>query len=252
VGVEFRRYLIPRPNSFRPCPDAALRLVGALRDEGWLLGAEDPALARLPFAQSRLYETAEEAGYFALAVGSLAAFTAPLPELFDQYADQDLMVVWPVESLGKSGLRYPLEPLAFLGLREADDCYYELQFRFGRDFIYDAWESIDPFDPPPSCPLGHPLEYEPSSSHDPFFSSRIAANCPSCGAPFDTTQRIAQGRDQFTGAPMQVPGGATYRFAIVVDCGKCFGRREHSFHPRLKALVEATLGTETYEISEIY
>jgi hypothetical protein len=158
MGVEYRCYLIPRPNTFRPSPDATLALVAALRDEGWILGPDHPALRQLPFKQSRLYKPAQGHGYFARTVGtSLGSFTAPLPDLFNDYAGQDLMVVWPVESLSASGLRYPLEPLPFDDPAEAANCYYEVQFHFSRDFIYRTSEIIDPFKPEPTCRCGDSL-----------------------------------------------------------------------------------------------
>jgi hypothetical protein len=252
VGVEYRCYLIPRPNTFRPRPDAALSLVTALRDDGWLPGPEHPALAKLPFQQSRLYTPARERGYFARTVGSRDSFTAPLHELFDDFADRDLMVVWPVESLGTSGLCYPLEPLPFDDPVDAADCYYEAQFHFGRDFIYHMSEVIAPFDPSPTCPRGHPLECEPESDEDPFYSARLAMRCPQCGAAFDPTRLVANGQNGWTGAAMPVQGGAAYRFAVVIDCGKFFGQRQHRFHPRLKSLVERTLEIETYEVEDFY
>jgi hypothetical protein len=252
VGVEYRCYLIPRPNTFRPRPDAALALITALRHEGWLLGADSPALAQLPFEQSRIYKPAQEHGYFALAIGTRDSFTAPLSELFDNYADRDLMVVWPVESLGTSGLRYPLEPLPFDDPADAAHCYYEVQFHFGRDFIYHTSEVIDPFDPSPRCPCGHTLECEPESVEDPFYSSRLAARCPQCCVAFDPTQLVATGRDGWTGTTMRVQGGTTYRFAVVIDCGKHFGGRQHRLHPGLKSLVERILAVETYEVADFY
>ncbi len=182
MGVEYRCYLIPRPNTFRPPPDAALALVAALRDDGWLLSPGHPALAELPFSQSSLYTPAQGHGYFARRVGSRSSFTAPLADLFENFADRDLMVVWPVESLGASGLRYPLEPLPFDDPADADDCYYEVQFHFGHNFIYHTSEIVDPFEPPPTCPCGHAVECEPESAADPFYATRLAARCPQCGS----------------------------------------------------------------------
>ena len=252
MGVEYRCYLIPRPNTFRPRPDAALALVAALRGDGWLLGHERTASAKLPFAQSRLYKPAQGQGYFALTLGSRDSFTSPLPELFSDYANRDLMVVWPVESLGTSGLRYPLEPLPFDDPADAADCYYEVQFHFGRDFIYHMSEVIDPFDPSPTCRCGHTLECEPESEEDPFYSARLSERCPQCGLAFDPTQLVAAGRDGWTGTATRIQGGATYRFAVVIDCGKFFGQRQLCIHPRLKSIVERTLDIETYEVADFY
>jgi hypothetical protein len=248
MGVEYRCYLIPRPNTFRPSPDAALALVAALSDDGWVLGPHHPALAQLPFAQSVLYKPAKEHGYFARTVGSRESFAAPLPDLLDNFADRDLMVVWPVESLLASGLHYPLEPLPFDDPADAADCYYQVQFHFGHDFIYHMSEVIDPFEPPPTCLCGHALEYQPESP-DPFYTTRLAARCPRCGSAFGPTQLVATGRDGWTGAPQRIQGGAAYRFALVIDCGKFFGRR-HRIHRRLKNLVEQVLGIQTYEVPD--
>jgi hypothetical protein len=61
---------------------------------------------------------------------------------------------------------------------------------------------------------------------------------------------LATGWDGWTGAAQPIPRGATYRFALVIDCGKCFGRRRLRMHRRLKALVERTLDTQTYEVPD--
>jgi len=252
MGVEYRCFLIPRPNTFRPRPDVALALVDALRDDGWILGPDHAALAKLPFSQSRLYSPAKGCGYFARRVGAREPFVEPLSDLFDNFAERDLMVVWPVESFGTSGLRYPLKPLPYDDPVNAGGCYYDVQLHFGRDFIYHMSEVIDPFDPLPTCPCGQILECKPESNDDPFYSARLAARCPRCRTAFDPTQLVATGRDGWTGDAMRVHGGATYRFAVVIDCGKFFSRQQHHFHPRLKSLVERTLEVETYEVAEFY
>ncbi|QEL14164.1 hypothetical protein [Limnoglobus roseus] len=252
MGVEHRCYLIPKPGTFRPRPDTALALVAALRDDGWVLAPDHAALAKLSFASSTLYKRARRHGYFTRTVGQRASFTAPLAELLANFAERDLMVVWPVESLGVSGLRYPLEPLPFDDPADAAECYYEFQLHFGRDLIYHTSEGIDPFEPPPTCDRGHPVTFEPESDFDPFFASRLAARCPKCGSEFDPSQLVATGRDGWTGGRREVQGGAAYRFAIVIDCGKFFGPRPLRFHPRLRRLVEQVLGVETYEVPDFY
>ena len=40
---------------------------------------------------------------------------------------------------------------------------------------------------------------------------------------------------------------AAYRFAVVIDCGKCFGVKPHHFDRQLAELIENTLGVETYD-----
>jgi len=252
MGVEYRHFLIPRPNTFRPTPLAALLLVEALRNDGWLLDPGSPALSQLPFSQSSLYKPAKGHGYFARTVGNPGSFAASLSDLFNNFANRDLMVVWPIESLTISGVRYPLEPLPFDNPADASDCYYEFEVHFGHDFIYHTSEIIWPFDPPPTCPRGHSLQYDPESEEDPFYAYRLAVHCSKCGWPFDPTQLVATGRDGWTGAAHRVKGGTTYRFALVVDCGKFFGNHRYRFHPQLKALIERTLGIATYEVPDFY
>jgi hypothetical protein len=36
MGVEYARYLLPRPSSFRPSSETLLKLIEALRTERWL------------------------------------------------------------------------------------------------------------------------------------------------------------------------------------------------------------------------
>ncbi len=250
MGVECRCYLIPRNNPFRPSAEKVLALVAALQENGWLLSSERLCSVNLPFDTNRRYGVARKRGYFALTVGAGAAFDMALPELLPAYADRDLMVVWPVESLGKSGLRYPLEPVPADDTGESDEseCYYEIQLHFGQDFIYHSSEVVETLDEPPECSCENTLEYELELAEDPFLSPRISMRCPECGTSFDPSKLVAVGRDGFTGEEFRIRGGAVYRFAIVVDCGKCVGWKSPRFHPEFKSVVERTLGIETYEI----
>ena len=229
-----------------------MALVAALQNDGWLLGPDHPGLAKLPFDQNAHYSPAKQHGYFALAVGKSRSFTAPLAELLDHYANLDLMTVWPVESLKASGLRYPLEPLPIGGPAYAADCHYEVQFHFGHDYIYQTSEAFEPFEPSPTCVCGYNLECDPDSDEDPFYSPRLLVACPECGSAFDPAQLVATGQDSWTGDDLHIRGGATYRFAVVIDCGKCFGAAQPRFHPELKALVERILCIECYEVAGGY
>jgi hypothetical protein len=252
VGVEYRHYLIPRPNTFRPTVDAALALVAALRRDNLILAPDSPALKKLPFRGSSLYGPAKGWGYYAQAPGRDRSFSSPLERLLSEFADQDLQVVWPVESLGDSGLRFPLDPVPFDDPRDAAECYYKVLLHFGRDLIYHTSEVIDPFDPEPVCACGRNLMYYPEGHDDPFYSARLAATCPECGSPFDPTGLLVSGRDGWTGRSTRLPGGAAYRFAVVIDCGKFFGGKPLRFDHRLSRLIENTLGVETYEVPDFY
>lgn len=79
MGVEYRRYLIPRPNTFRPTVETAVALVNALAQNGWILASDSPHLGQLPFKQSRLYAPAKGHGYFARRVGTRLRFSRSVP-----------------------------------------------------------------------------------------------------------------------------------------------------------------------------
>jgi hypothetical protein len=229
MGIEVQRYLIPRPNTFRPDLDAVLALVEALRAGGWM-----------PLADTCDYARVAEAR------GSVPG--APTM-LVRNHAESDLLLGWSLGPLSTSTLRLPLDPPPFDDPRTGTDWYYDLQLHLGREFVYLTSETIDPFDPPPRCTRGHALELESEFGDRPFFAPRLATRCATCGETFDPTRLLATGRDGWTGDPVQLQGGATYRFAIMIDCGKYFpGVKRMSFHPEFKALVEDTLANPFYEI----
>lgn len=256
MGVEYRRLLIPKPSTLRPSAELVVSLVEELRRNRWLVAFADGHLSNLTSSAGRFYDLAMSSGYYIRTFGKKTVAGPESPEelrnFLDVAIDQDLMLTWPVESLGTSGLNYPLIPLPFDSPQDAADCYYELQIHLGRDFIYHVSEDIDPFDDPLVCVCGESLEYDPPSGSDPFFASRIARSCPRCGRAFDPSDLPCSGKDGWTGEALQIPGGATYRFALAVDCGKFFGRRPLTFNPALKRLVETTIASPTYEVGDFY
>jgi hypothetical protein len=228
MGVEYRRLLIPRPNTFRPDASAALSLIAALRDDGWI--PRDTAYS------------------YARSAGTRTTLDGALPKLLAEHAQRDLLLGWSVDLSETDRLRYPLEPAPFADAIAARDFYFELQLHFGHDFVHDLSETIDPFSPPPQCPRGHPVELDSGADDRPFFAVRLAANCRVCGEAFDPTRLLATGRNGWNGDPIHLQGGATYRFALVIDCGKAFGSRPLHFHPALKELAGKTLAHELYEV----
>ena len=62
-------------------------------------------------------------------------------------------------------------------------------------------------------------------------------------------------RDAWTGKKSLVIGGAMYRFAVVIDCGKCIPERGPSAikaNPLFLKLCERVMGHEFYEVGDIY
>jgi hypothetical protein len=250
MGVEYRRYLIPRPNTFRPQPNVLVELVQALRRERWLADPTSAAFGAMEFTSSRTAALAKEQGFFSRSPSGDVPGTADLTTLFQHHADNDLQLGWPVDSVDRSQLRYPLTPRPFTEFPEAH-CYYEFELHLAKDLIYHTSEVIEPFAKEPTCACGTSLVYS-NLDDEVFFDDRIACHCPRCGAPFDTTGRPTDGLDGWTAQRFVLPGGATYRFAIVVDCGKCFADVAPAFDPALKSLIETVIGAPTYEVPDIY
>jgi hypothetical protein len=249
MGVEYRRYLIPRSNSFLPDTAAIAELVSALRRERWLIDPSSPQLAAMPFRTYKRHAHAKAAGYFCENASGCVAGTADIASHVAGLDRSGLLFGWPVETLAAGSLRYPLIPMPYTG-GDAEHCYYRIELHLCLDYLYHLSEAIEPFEPSPTCRCGAELTYEVDA--EPFFDMRIAHTCPACGTVFDPTSLACVGRDGWTGEAFPLAGGATYRFALVVDCGKSFGNVAMSFHPDLKGLVESVLQRSMYEVADFH
>ena len=101
---------------------------------------------------------------------------------------------------------------------------------------------------------GAELRHEAESgSESLFYAPRLLATCKQCGKPFDPSTRVAKVRDPWTNTESDMPGGATFRFALVVDCGKCWpDDGAFHVHPELRRLCEAHFGRPFDEIPSVY
>lgn len=248
MGVELRILMLPKKSSFRPSPDQAKQLIEVMENKNWLVKPGSAVLSRMSF-QSSVHDVVKDYGFYAAAVGKKKPFAQPVADLLNRFAAQDLMLVWPVDSLKTSELRYPLDQLPAIPQAE---CYYRIEMHFADQYIYHTSETVEPFEPDPECECGESLEFDVDLAQDPFYAQRLACKCRECGKSFDPSQLVATGRDGWTGEEIQIRGGATYRFALVVDCGKCFGFRPVKIHDELKRLVEETFGCRFYEVSDAY
>ncbi len=157
-----------------------------------------------------------------------------------------------MQNLAASGLRYPLSENQW----DPSETYYDIELHFSPDYVYHVSEIIDPFAKPPICEqCGEALEYWPPDAIGAggiFYSSRLHLRCPRCDTPFHVAKLPAVVRDGRTGHEDMVNGGACYRFAIVVDCGKCIPANEVKIAPALKTLCKTTLGGDFYELGDYY
>lgn len=285
MGVELRHYLIPRPNSFRPSAEQLSDLIGSLVANRWIHDPADPSSSSpVRGDEGSPPDLAEKWGAYARVRRNVrtgddfpgVAIPFPLtPSWLEQRLGGNLVLVWPVETFPDSGVRYPLRPCEL----KADLIYYELQIHLCPDFVYHLSELIQPFRAASGasqghgnkasvaggsygesgqevrCNCGQVLEYAPEPDHDVFYAFRIHSTCPRCGRPFDPGDLSAAVRDGWTGEVIgEVPGGATYRFAIVVDCGKCLPawNKRIEVEPDFLAVCRNRLGCDLYQLTDLY
>ncbi len=166
---------------------------------------------------------------------------------------QDLLLIWPVVILAGSDLKYSLEPFDI----DPREIYYEFQIHLCLDYVYHTSEIIEPFeDNQLKCSCGNPLAYWPKKSPDVFYNGRINFECPQCKARFDTSNLETNVRDGWTNELSKIKGGTTYRFAVVIDCGKCFPRDQRfwplKIKPELNKLCQKVFNCSFYEVGDFY
>ena len=262
MGVEYERWLIPKGNSFSPAATSVVKLVERLRKEGWILDPASPALAKLRF-QGKRAERAKVTGGYAVktvenrfgrdAVAKLDAGTEPMPaELTKDWLEdpdrEELRLVWPVDFTGSTTVKYPLN------LTPDGDVYYSLEIHRCLEYVYPTAETIEAL--PSVCRCGEDLAFEWDDEElVPAFgaSTGIFAECEECSRTFEPAKGTATITNPFDDTTEEVPGGAAYRFALKVDCGKCFVEDgKLAFAPELVALMETEFGRPFYEVGCVY
>jgi hypothetical protein len=265
MGIEYRHYLIPQPNEFRPTPEQLRILIDQLRSGGWICNPDAPYFRKMTFKTYSYFPHARRSGaYFQVAVAhakprsrarGLQVFRRefqplPYPLSIEELATlltRDLIIGWPVENLAASGLNYPFEENRW----PADETYYKLEMQVAEDYIDTHSEQINPSGGKVICECSASLEYH--NDDDIFYAGRIHSSCPKCGKRVDVSARLVGIRDAWTGKEWNVAGGATHRFAIVIDCGKSVPSEndEPTLKYELIELCEQTLGCQFVEIGTL-
>jgi hypothetical protein len=247
MGVEYCHYLIPRPNSFRPNGRQMAVLVESLAKDNWIAAPDSDALRQMALLDGMPYEEgADSWAHIRLSPGFTSVPRSLTPEWFQIQTAGDLRLGFPVNHGDQIGLRYPL-------INDAgppDDPYYEIELHLSRDYVHHVSELIEPA--PTVCACGEPLAYE--VDHDVFYAARIRMQCPRCSATFDPSSIRVVVRDGWTADKSFVEGGTIYRFAVVIDCGKCIPERRHvpiRANPSLVDLCQRAVGHRFYEVGDI-
>lgn len=247
MGVEYRHYLIPRPNSFLPAPEQLTSLVESLIREKWIAVPGSDALQRMSAVNQKAGLRAIE---WALVRVPFNDSPAPYPLTADWFRGKmsgDLRLAFQVEHADQTDLQYPLVNDSV----PPDDPYYEIELHLSNDFVHHTSELIDPH--PTACVCGEELAFDVEV--DVFYAERIRSSCPQCSRAFDPSRFDVRVRDGWSSQESVVKGGTTYRFAVVIDCGSCIPERKrtpHRAHPSLVHLCRKVMGCAFSEIGDIY
>lgn len=260
MGVEYCHYLIPRPNSFRPNGAQLAKLVAALAKDNWIAVPGSDALRQMAIINNTPQDEAEDEWAYLQLPPRYDGRDESAPhsltsDWFEEHLSADLKLIIPVEHADQIGLQYALT----IDSELPDDPYYAIQIQACDDYIHHVSELIDAVEA--ICLCGESLEYHPSADPeeelfgDIFYASRIKSQCPHCRNFFDPSNLEVTVRDAWTGAESVIRGGAIYRFAVLIDCGKCIPQPKHSpirANPSLLDLCQQVLGVGLCEVGDIY
>lgn len=256
MGVEYQHFAIPRDNSFRPTAEQLAGLINRLDVERWICSPTNPTFPKMTFEGMDYHPKARQSGYL---VRNAAGFSSGLLPIdvhwLSELMRDDFMLFWPVCYYHEvaEGLTYPLTPELALD----DEPYFDLKIHVSNDHVYRISEIIVPFKST-LCECGADLQYWPDvelKGESIFYSSRLRVACEKCHKSFSPAQLSAEYINGWTDARSRIKGGATSRFSLSIDCGKCFPQTETgdiALNSQLKALLEDELQTAFYEIGDIY
>jgi hypothetical protein len=226
MGVDYVVWIIPKQREFRASAEQVADLANALRDGGWVpkpgaAGQKSKAIELLPGNGSEGNKPARIEDF------ESAPFTPGWVEFRSQH---EFVMDWHVQNLREAGVEYPF---VFDPYPDSGPPYFYVRLILGQDYFYWTGENVMPFaDTATKCACGEQLAYWTGWAHG-VGSQRIHHKCPNCGRGFDPSGKSCRLIDGWTGVSSQLPGGLTFRFALVVDCHKYFpsdeeaGRRFH-------------------------
>ena len=225
MGFAIKHLMLPVPRSHTPSFAEMARLIERLVDERFVLPPGSPVAPHWSYDPdpTRAEHAAPTGCYIQFSSGDARWFPyLPSARELAAAADRDFKLIWPVESLEESGSRYPLT-LAPEGL-DPVDLYYDLEIHLVQNYIYNTSELITPFASEACAACGADLNVPGAAlpARADFFS-QLYRHCPACGVEFrpeDRTALVYPLRPRTHGRP--VPGGATSRFAVAIDCDKCW------------------------------
>lgn len=256
MGVEFTNLLIPRDNTFRPDGAAVRRLIAAWRQSNFVVAPGSAAQQRMSFDGMTDYASAAKTGASLQTPSEWRSFEDAYLDAFDALGGE-FIIQWPVQNRRESGITHPLADID----ETADSAYYDLELHFSDDFVDVQNEMI--FVEEAQCSCGEDLQHDHSFDDlargaDIFYAGRVRRACPNCGELFRPQDHTALYTHGITGAESELPGGAMYRFAIVIDCGKCWrtiSGEKDAIPVARKEFIEtcsAAIGAPLYQVGYFY
>jgi hypothetical protein len=247
MGVESKFYVLSDDSGYLPEPAAILGLIKSLQTSGFLCDSKSPSFEPSVHQLGSPNSKIENEGFeWRIGRNRFPGSLNGLASHLSSHLGTDLLIRWPNSDLNRSGLKYPLTIVP-----GPDGVYYDIETHFAADPVYHTSEIIDPFDEI-LCRCGAIVkEFEPPNG-DPFYSSRLPNHCPACHTPINYALLPMTIRDGWTGEESKAVGGVTYRFAVVVDCGKYWPEQEATVTPEFLAVVEQTLQIKTRVVRDFY
>jgi len=249
MGVESNFYILPETSGYRPEPARVCQLVKDLRGAGFLCDPKSPTFTVSAHRAGSLSSEADYEGFCwklragpEKDVGSLSTLELRLVDS----QESDVLVQWPNSDLNLSGLKYPLSMVP-----GPEGVYYDIEIHLAAQTVYHTSEIIDPFDEI-RCSCGADVQQFDPSGRCHFYDSRLPNRCPACQMVMNYATLPLTIRDGWTGVESGAVGGVTYRFALVVDCGKYWPESEAAVTPEFLAVVEQTLGIKTRVFRDFY
>jgi hypothetical protein len=250
VGIEYCHYMLPRPNSFLPSAQQLASFIEQLLEQRWV-----PRSAVFRGMPKRVFgvpvvDICHEFG---------KRERPPVPldaQAIEPLMTQNTRLTWEIVGPREPELRYPMMPVDRVSeTLPSNEIYYSVVLEWSANYVYRVSGCVEPFEST-HCSCGNELvfagdEEEKIRGRNLFQVDMIRAICPRCGRSIDVSDWPAVVRDGMTGNEAEVPGGATSRFALVIDCDKAYPS-DSAMHldPDLAALFCTTFGCDGREIGD--
>jgi hypothetical protein len=236
MSGSYHRWLIAKGNNLSPGPAAIAKLVDRLRKEKWIPESGGQAMRTVDKADAA--KATED-----LPVNITADWIAAAPER------EEMRLVWTASGDAVKDLEYPLS------MKPEGKVAWSIEIHRAPEFVYPVADNIEMIDTICNCDEDLAFDWDEDEVVPAFKRSvGIFAECEECSRTFDPAKEMAtitNAFDEDDDEDMQ--GGAAYRFALKVDCGKSFVEdAKLTFAKSLVTLFEEEFGRSTYEVGAKY